>query len=159
MPIKKGQKLNPTGKGGFQERPEDIGNGRPKHSPQYWLNQYGKLSNKEFKQLTADFNNGTLDDELTVNQVLALTHIAGAAKKLDNRKDLFNRVDGMPTQKTELTGENGGNIGLKFVIEANGYQNPKHSIDDATPSASIERPDEVQSIDMAQTSKENNNIN
>lgn len=65
-------------------------------------------------------------------------------------KEINNRIDGMPTQKTELTGENGGNIGLKFVIEANGYQNPKHRIDDATPSASIKGPDEVQSLDMAQ---------
>lgn len=149
MPIKKGQKLNPSGKGGFGDRPEDIGNGRPKHSPQYWLNQYGKLSYGELKKLAEGLRSGKLDDELTVNQTLALRHIAGAVK-FDNRKDLLNRVDGMPTQRTELTGADGER--LKFIIEANGYTNTKHIDNDATPDRSIEQPKEVQSLDMAQES-------
>ena len=101
MPAHKGQISNKTGKGGFADNPDNISrDGRPKHSPQYWLNQYGKLSNADFTKL---LNNN--QDDLTVNQVLAITHIAGARSKLDNRKDLFNRVDGMPVQRTEITGD------------------------------------------------------
>jgi len=138
---------NPTGKGGLGERPQDIGNGRPKHSPQYWLNQYGKLSYAELKKLIDGLKSGALDEELTVNQTLALRHIAGAVK-FDNRKDLLNRVDGMPTQRTELTGSDGG--GISFIIKADGYRNPKHIENDATSDNSITGPNEVQGTDLAQ---------
>lgn len=101
---------NPTGKGGFKDHPELINaGGRPKESPLYWMNQYGALSNAEFSALVKSDQ-----DNLSVNQVLAIAHIAGAGSKLDNRKDLFNRIDGMPTQKTELTGANGNPV--EFVV-------------------------------------------
>lgn len=128
-PIKKGQILNPTGKGGFGDNPENIGNGRPKHSPQYWLNQYGKLSNAEFKELMEGFKSGSLDNQLTVNQVLALRHIAGSVK-FDNRKDLLNRVDGMPTQRTEITGQDGSPFNV--IINTNGYRNTSTTTDDSS---------------------------
>ena len=57
------------------------------------------------------FKSGSLDNQLTVNQVLALRHIAGSVK-FDNRKDLLNRVDGMPTQRTEITGQDGSPLML-----------------------------------------------
>lgn len=112
--LKKGQIINPNGKGGFGERKEDINaGGRPKHSPQYWLQHYGKLSNKEFKKLITDFANDKLDDELTVNQVIALRHIS-ESNVFEVRKDLLNRVDGMPKQRQEITGKDGEPIGISM---------------------------------------------
>lgn len=55
--------------------------------------------------------------------------------------ELAYKIKSKIKDKMELTGKDGEE--LKFIIKSDGYNNPKHRIDDATPSGGVDRPDEV----------------
>lgn len=93
---------NPTGKGGFGERPQDInrrGHWKPNESYTYQLNRYLRFTAEQ------------LDEErqrtdLTVAQGLALAAITDAfnlrgAARVSAIEKLISRVEGQPTQQVE----------------------------------------------------------
>lgn len=86
---------NPTGKGGFQERPQDRGTWTKDTSPTRWIREYGKLSAKEFKEKAKDPN-------LTMIQRIAVKHIVDAEKNPKVATDLIDRLDGKPHQSTDV---------------------------------------------------------
>lgn len=87
--------LNPTGKGGFQTRPEDRGTWTKDTSPTRWIREYGRLSAAEFAEKAKD-------PSLTMVQRIAVKHILDAEKNPKVAADLIDRLDGKPHQSTDV---------------------------------------------------------
>ncbi len=109
--IKPGQKLNPTGKGGFQDHPELRSNGRwsKETSFRYWLSYFKTLPLKEFSQYK------NRNPNICMAALAAWARVAKAIEKLEEFKEVANRTEGMPTQRTELTGKEG--VPLVFDVQ------------------------------------------
>lgn len=109
--VKPGQVLNPEGKGGFQDHPELRSNGRwsKETSFSYWLNFFKTLPLEEFKQYKAKHT------DLCMAGLIAWARVAKAIEKLEEFKEVANRTEGMPTQRTELTGVDGQPIKIQSV--------------------------------------------
>lgn len=100
--LVKGAKLNPTGKGGFQERPQDRSDGRwdKESSISY---QYQKLMRLSPKDLA------TFKPE-TVAQEIALARIKAAKRQdsgLPDTKEISDRTEGKAPQAIDLTSSDG----------------------------------------------------
>lgn len=101
MTIKKGQILNPTGKGGFGDNPQNRADGRwrAEDSIPYWQHY--------FLSLTID----QVEEWLTKNpyehrtnaQIIALDSIQKAAKKIEYLKEVTDRTTGKPKQSVDVT--------------------------------------------------------
>ncbi len=89
---------NPTGKGGFQERPQDRNPGpwSKDNSFSYWLNFFKTLPPEEFKTYPTDH-------PMTMAAVGAYARIERMAKGLDEFNTVANRTEGMPKQAVEQT--------------------------------------------------------
>lgn len=87
--------LNPTGKGGFQTRPEDRGTWTKDTSPTRWIREFAKLSATEFAEKAKD-------PSLTMVQRIAVKHILDAEKNPKVAADLIDRLDGKPHQSTDV---------------------------------------------------------
>ena len=126
--VKQSGNKEPTG--GSNVHPENINrNGRPKKG--FTLTDIAK------EILEEELPTGITRKEALMKKVAQLAYEGNETMI----KLLWNYVDGMPTQRNEITGANGE--GLKFIIKADGYNNPKHSLDDATSDRSTDRPNEV----------------
>lgn len=99
--LKKGAVINPKGKGGFQERPEDRSDGRwsKEDSISY---QYNKLMRLPFKEL-ANF------EPETVAQKIALQRVRTAITNdgLHDTKEITDRTEGKAPQAIDLTSSDG----------------------------------------------------
>lgn len=89
-------KLNPSGKGGFQDRPEDRGSWTKDTSPTRWIREFSKLTAEEF-------NEKTKDPSLTMVQKIAIKHILNAAKDPRVAADYIDRLDGKARQSTDVS--------------------------------------------------------
>ena len=94
---------NPTGKGGFKERPEDINKGgRTKKYLTLLLEQIGEetepKSGKQFKELIA---RRTWIDAINGNP--------------QARKEIFDRIEGLPTQSMKLFGDEDNPIKIDVI--------------------------------------------
>lgn len=92
---------NPTGKGGFRERPENINpGGRPKNQESftYWMNYFKNLYVSDF--LLWAKNNP--EDKRTVAADIAYTRILNSRKELADFREVANRTEGMPRQAFEV---------------------------------------------------------
>lgn len=87
---------NPTGKGGFQDRPQDRGSWTKDTSPTRWIREFSKLTAEEFNERIKDPN-------LTMVQKIAIRHILNASKDPKVAADYFNRLDGKPRQFTDVS--------------------------------------------------------
>lgn len=87
---------NPEGKGGFQERPEDINKtGRPKHGISYWMNHFLAMSNAEF------IEQEKLLIDMPMSAGIAYERVKRAKGKLSESQEVTNRTDGLPKQTIE----------------------------------------------------------
>ena len=102
--ARKGDKLNPTGKGGFGDHPENAWrHGRPPGTIQYpdLLRRLMKLTMTEVERIARD------PAEPAVNRIAAKQVLAAmAVKDPRHTENLIDRVEGRPTQtvKSEHTG-------------------------------------------------------
>jgi hypothetical protein len=99
--LKKGQIINPTGKGGFQERPEDINRGghwRPEDTQSFCLRGFMRMSEEEFNKWLEK----NPPNKRTVAQILAYERIQKARKDLVNYKEVTDRAEGKARQYTDI---------------------------------------------------------
>lgn len=87
---------NPTGKGGFQDRPQDRGSWTKDTSPTRWIREFSKLTTEEFNEKIKDPN-------LTMVQKIAIKHILNASKDPKVAADYIDRLDGKARQSTDVS--------------------------------------------------------
>lgn len=87
---------NPTGKGGFQNRPQDRGSWTKDTSPTRWIREFSKLTAEEF-------NEKIKDPSLTMVQKIAIKHILNASKDPKVASDYIDRLDGKARQSTDIS--------------------------------------------------------
>ena len=87
---------NPTGKGGFQDRPQDRGSWTKDTSPTRWIREFSKLTAEEF-------NERIKDPSLTMVQKIAIRHILNASKDPKVAADYIDRLDGKARQSTDVS--------------------------------------------------------
>ena len=93
---------NPTGKGGFQERPQDRSRKWTKRgSVKYNLQQFLELTNEELAEWVQRM------DELTQAEQIALRRVLDSKKDSEKAfrayQDIANRTEGMPRQQVDQT--------------------------------------------------------
>jgi len=96
---------NPTGKGGFIDHPENRNDRGLAKTPIFYINHYGALPAEEVTKALKKS-----DKEKTTHEKIALSYIA---KSVRDPKDYINRLDGSPTQKTEISGKDGESIEIR----------------------------------------------
>lgn len=99
---------NPTGKGGFQERPQDRGSWTKDTSPTRWIREYSKLT-------ISEINERAKDPSLTMVQQIAINHVLNAYRDPRITTDYIDRLDGKARQSTDVnvTGYEPPNITLE----------------------------------------------
>lgn len=102
--VLKGQVLNPSGKGGFQERPDDInksGRWNPRASETYCLRKYLAMTPRELAEVKQEMDAGNL----TTAEAQALLHVMegnkATAQGFKTRVDIMDRLDGKARQPLE----------------------------------------------------------
>lgn len=112
--------LNPTGKGGFQERPEDRGSWTKDTSPTRWMREFSKLT-------LSEVNERAKDPSLTMVQRIAIRHVLNAYKDPHVTSDYIDRLDGKARQSTDVnvTGYEPPHITLEVFDD-----NPENGKDD-----------------------------
>lgn len=86
---------NPTGKGGFQERPQDRGSWTKDTSPTRWIREFSKLT-------ISEINEKAKDPTLTMVQRIAIKHVINAYKDPHVTTDYIDRLDGKARQSTDV---------------------------------------------------------
>lgn len=133
IPKKKGNVSNPTGRGGFGQRPQDIwkgGRGPAKSNYSDCLKKWYSLTPKE---LYAEANKPLRDrDDITVVEACAMLDAARAMVTKNTKQRQWNadRTEGKPKQVIEATvnpGDEPEEVPLEDVI-----QEYARSIQDAT---------------------------
>jgi len=97
--VKK-QVPNPTGKGGFQDRPEDRNKGTwdSKNSISFQYNRMLNMSEADFEELVKQPKT-----DRTMAQRLAFNRIKAADKSLPDMKEITDRVEGKPQVFVDAT--------------------------------------------------------
>lgn len=97
---KKKKAPNPTGKGGFQERPQDRNSGhwKPENTISY---QYRRFLSMTPKQL-ADWSK-TPPEQRTVAMDLAYERIRASRKSLPDIREVTDRTEGKAPQAIDIT--------------------------------------------------------
>lgn len=118
MPVKKGQVINPTGKGGFQERPQDRSSGTWDKTMvfSYQYRRFMNMTTAELKEYSSK-----PDTERTVVEDLAYSRVIAAKKSLPDVKEISDRTEGKAPQSIDVT--SGGeklNIALVEFVDPNG---------------------------------------
>jgi hypothetical protein len=95
MPVKKGQVINPTGKGGFGDNPQNKANGRwsKETSYSYILNKYGRLDLDEFLKV----------EPKTAFEKMAYLAIKNAWIDLGYLKEVADRTEGKAQTSIDVT--------------------------------------------------------
>lgn len=89
--------INPTGKGGFAEHPENINrDGRTKNEQRvgYWLQFFKNMTGKEFK----DYLSSRSADDMYVAEVFAVERIKRARTNLEDYDRVVDRTEGKSQQ-------------------------------------------------------------
>ena len=107
---------NPTGKGGFQERPEDInrsGTWNPKMTFGFQYRRFLNMPVKDFRKWQRE----TPENERTVVEEIAYTAVFKAKNVFRERQEIANRTEGMPKQSFDATSNGQTLIGLIQINE------------------------------------------
>lgn len=104
---------NPTGKGGFADNPQNRNRGtwNSDESISFQYNKLIRLNSDGFAKWLED----NTADKRTVAQEIAYNAVLKAKKDLNYLKEITNRTEGMPTQKTELSGVDGSALTIQIV--------------------------------------------
>ena len=89
--------LNPTGKGGFRDNPQNISRGRWERSGSitYQMSYFLRMSVDEIKKWEKDNPTKTR----TMAQIIALNSVKKSFVELEYQKETTDRVEGKATQK------------------------------------------------------------
>ena len=89
--------LNPTGKGGFRDNPQNISRGRWERSGSitHQMSYFLRLSVEEIKKWEKDNPTKTR----TMAQIIALNSVKKSFVELEYQKETTDRVEGKATQK------------------------------------------------------------
>jgi len=120
--FKVGNKANPTGKGGLQERPQDINfGGRPKNAESfaYWYRVFKDMTVKELK----NWQNNNPEETRTVASDLAFTRIINAKKDLKEYQEIADRSEGKAVQTMKHEGDLITGIKVEIVDGTNSESN------------------------------------
>lgn len=100
--FKKGNKANPTGKGGFGERPEDISPGgwKKENTISYQYNRFMNMTPDQLIEWSK-----TPNSERTVAMDLAYNRVLAARKSLPDIKEITDRTEGKAPQSIDLTSQ------------------------------------------------------
>lgn len=111
MPVKKGQILNPEGKGGFGDNPQNRANGRwrKENSIPYWQNYFLSITVKEFETWLKDNPIGGR----TMAQEIAHKTVLESRKDLQYIKEVTDRTAGKPQAHIDHTTD-GEKITINF---------------------------------------------
>ena len=96
--------LNPTGKGGFKERPQDINRyGPPKNEQRFdfWLSFFKNLSRKELREYDKELPNR----DPYGAEIIAYEHFKNSNKDLATFKEISARTEGQPRQHITVKDE------------------------------------------------------
>lgn len=107
--------LNPTGKGGFGDRPEDInreGSWSPRDSQTYLLRKFSKMTEREL----LDWNKNTTPETRTAAEVWAYTRALKAKSSLNDYRTIIDRMEGTSVSRTELSGVDGKAIEVETKL-------------------------------------------
>jgi hypothetical protein len=101
MTVQPGQIINPTGKGGFGDHPENKANGRWKkeNTQGYCLNFFLQLTELEFLK----WSDENPPEKRTVAQAIAWSRVAKAKKELPDYKEVVDRTEGKAMQYSDIT--------------------------------------------------------
>ena len=112
---------NPTGKGGFKDRPEAINkNGRPTNpnSVSNWIKIFFEMSIDDFNK----YKKSKTEKEMTMAELMAWNRVHESLDELRDFQEVVNRVEGIPKQSVDMT--SGGRI-INFGIPKSPFINPK----------------------------------
>ena len=103
---------NPTGKGGFKDNPQNIGDGRPKNqqSITYWMHQFLDMTQKEFKDWDSK--------DKPMAAVLAHKAVENSKVELPERKEVADRTEGRAKQTFEHAGEVISTVNVRIIRHA-----------------------------------------
>ena len=93
---------NPEGKGGFKDHPENINAGGRPHNQEsfvYWYGQFKNMTVEEFKA----YEKTKPDGQRTVAESLAYARVVKARSDLKEFKEVADRSEGRPVQRTDIT--------------------------------------------------------
>ena len=99
---------NPTGKGGFQERPQDrnAGTWDSKNSISFQYHRFMNMPEAEFRAFTSK-----PASERTMAERIAYNRVKAADKSLADVKEITDRIEGKAFQKMDITSD-GEKLGL-----------------------------------------------
>ena len=105
--------INPTGKGGFGDNPQNRSNGRwsKENSFSYWLNFFKNLTVAELKE----WLDNNPENVRTVAANLAYARVAKSVKSLKEFQEVANRSEGLPIRRQEITGKDGEPLGVSVT--------------------------------------------
>ena len=117
---------NPTGKGGFGDNPQNRGSGTwaKDQTFAYWFLKFKNMPVKEFEQWKRD----NPKDRVPMAAALAYERVQQARHDLKNFQEVANRTEGMPTQRTEVTGADGGAIKVEQKLSPEQVEELKKGI-------------------------------
>lgn len=101
---------NPTGKGGFQERPQDRSSGawNPRDSISFQYNKLMRMSEKDFKEFVNK-------EDKTVAEAIAYNRLKAAYKSLPDAKEITDRTEGKAIQAIDHTSDGNKLEGLIII--------------------------------------------
>lgn len=94
---------NPTGKGGFQERPQDRNPGtwNPRNTFSFQMNRFKNMTITELE----DWNKNTPKNVRTVAEDLAYRRVVNSQKELQEFREVADRTEGRAVQPLKHEGE------------------------------------------------------
>lgn len=104
---------NPTGKGGFQERPQDrsMGHWDSKNTFSFQMNRFKNMTIQELE----DWNKDTPKNIRTVAEDLAFKRVFNAQAKLDEFREVADRTEGKAQQR--IKHEGGMNLSINRIAD------------------------------------------